>query len=169
MKRRTKTGKRKAAPKRRTEQVFFKAEQAAIRNAGDVEMLNAAREKDVERVLSFYADDASMFPPNAPIATGKEAIRTVCSPIFANPGFTINWHKTKVGLSRAGDLAYATGTYEVTTHDPQGNPVTDRGKDVTVWKKQADRSWKIVADIWNSDRPLPAPPKPNGTPESTDS
>ena len=51
------------------------AEEAAIRNAGDVELLNAAKTGDVERLVSFQADGASMFPPNAPIATGKEARR----------------------------------------------------------------------------------------------
>jgi ketosteroid isomerase-like protein len=31
--------------------------------------------------------------------------------------------------------------------------VADRGKYLAVWKKQADGSWKIEADMWNSDLP----------------
>jgi ketosteroid isomerase-like protein len=50
-------------------------------------------------------------------------------------------------------LAYSHGTYEVTVNDPEGNPVTDKGKWVTAWEKQPDGTWKIVADIWNSDGP----------------
>jgi len=49
----------------------------------------------------------------------------------------------------------------MTTKDSRGGPpVTDRGKLVEVWKKQADGKWKTVADIFNSDLPLPAPPEP---------
>jgi ketosteroid isomerase-like protein len=44
----------------------------------------------------------------------------------------------------------------LTTPDPAGKPVTDRGKYVTIWKKQADGSWKVIADIFNSDLPMPA-------------
>ena len=44
----------------------------------------------------------------------------------------------------------------VTTTDPQGNPVTDRGKYVVVWKKQPDGSWKAISDIFNSDLPAPS-------------
>jgi len=28
---------------------------------------------------------------------------------------------------------------------------------VAVWKKQADRNWKVAVDIWNTDLPLPTP------------
>ena len=44
----------------------------------------------------------------------------------------------------------------MTMTDPKAKkPVTDKGKYVTVYKKQADGSWKAVADIMNSDMPLP--------------
>ena len=41
------------------------------------------------------------------------------------------------------------------TNPKTKKPVTDKGKYVTVYKKQADGSWKAVADILNSDMPLP--------------
>jgi ketosteroid isomerase-like protein len=37
--------------------------------------------------------------------------------------------------------------------------VTDQGKLVEVWKKQADGKWKTVADIFNSDLPASPPPE----------
>jgi ketosteroid isomerase-like protein len=43
--------------------------------------------------------------------------------------------------------------------DAQGKPVTDHGKLVEVWKKQADGKWKTVADTFNSDLPSSAPPE----------
>jgi uncharacterized protein (TIGR02246 family) len=130
-------------------------DERAIRET-DMAMSKAGGAKDLEHVLAFYADEASMFPPNAAIATGKEAIRAVWSQLLANPGFAVSWQPTKVEASRGGDLGYSSDTYEVTLHDPTGKPVTDRGKYVAVWKKQADGSWKAVADIFNSDLPAPA-------------
>ena len=131
------------------------AEEAAIRNAGDVELLNAAKTGDVERLVSFQADGASMFPPNAPIATGKEARRGVWSDIAASP--SVDWQTSSVEVSRAGDVAYSWGTYELGVTDAEGNPATEIGKWVNVWKKQPDGAWKQVVVIWNPDQPAPVP------------
>jgi len=130
------------------------ADEAAIRNAGDVGMLGAAREKNVVSMLAFYTDDASMLPPNAPTARGKEAIGAVWTQLLANPD--MSWQTTKVEVSSASDLAYATGTYEITVDASEDNPVSEIGKWVTVWKKQPGGPWKQVVGIWNSDQPPPS-------------
>ena len=134
-------------------QVDVEADKAAIRDLMDVQWLNAAQAKDVDTVLSVFADDASSFPPNASIVTGKEAIRARQSEVYSEPRVAISWQTTKVEVSRSGDLAYSHGTYEETVNDPEGNPVTDKGKWVTVWEKQPDGTWKVVVDIWNSNQP----------------
>ncbi len=127
------------------------ADKAAIRSAADVGMLGAAKEKNVEGVLVYYTDDASLLPPNAPTARGKEAIGAIWTQLLANPD--VSWQTTRVEVSSAGDLAYATGTYKITVDASDDNPVSEIGKWVAVWKKQADGSWKCVADIFNSDGP----------------
>ncbi len=133
-------------------QVDVVAEEAAIRAAED-EALEIAQAKDAERWASVYADDARVFPPYAPLVTGKEAVRNLFAELFASPGFEIDWEVTQVEVSRAGDLGYVVGTHEVTVNDAEGNPVIDRGKWIAIWKMQADGQWKLVADIWNSDAP----------------
>ncbi len=137
-------------------QVDVEAEAAAIREATDVEWLEAGQAKDLDRFVSFYTDDASLFLPNAPIVTGKEAIRSGMSQAFSTPGFAISWQTTNIEVSRAGDLAYSYGTYEETANDPEGNPVSERGKWVAIWEKQPDGSWKVVIEILNSDGPAPS-------------
>ena len=57
-------------------------------------------------------------------------------------------------------LFRSSGTYEETMTDANGKPVKDRGKYIEIFKKQADRTWKVVADIWNSDLPASAPAAP---------
>jgi ketosteroid isomerase-like protein len=44
----------------------------------------------------------------------------------------------------------------MTENDAAGKPMTDKGKYLEVWKKQADGTWKCVVDMFNTD--LPAPP-----------
>lgn len=140
--------------------VDVEAEAAAIREATDVEWLKAGQAKDLERWVSFHTDDAVLLPPNAPIVTGKEAIRAFVSKLLSSPGYAGSWHTTKIEVSRSGDLAYSYGPQETTVHDAEGNPVTDQQKWVAVWKKQPDGSWKCVVLILNSDLPLPAATKP---------
>ncbi len=90
-------------------------------------------------------------------ATTKEAIRSIWKEVVASPGAALSWKATKVEVAKSGDLACVSGTYEQTTIDASGKPVTDRGKYVEVWEKQADGKWKCGADIWNSDLPATAP------------
>ncbi|MBZ5514181.1 MAG: SgcJ/EcaC family oxidoreductase [Acidobacteriia bacterium] len=130
------------------------ADERAIREA-DVAGSKAAAAKDVEAYVGLYAEDALVLPPNAPMQTGKEAIRKSTSETMASPGFALSFQPSKVEASRAGDLAYDVGTYQFAVNDAKGKPVSDRGKYVVVWKKQPDGKWKIVADIFNSDLAVP--------------
>jgi ketosteroid isomerase-like protein len=120
----------------------------AIRDLDD-QWSKAAGAKDVDKTISFYSDDALVMPPNAPSATTKEAIRKIWKDLLTDAN--ISWKTKKVEVAQSGDLAFSSGTYEVTLNDPTGTPVNDRGKYLEVWKKQPDGSWKCVADIWNSD------------------
>jgi uncharacterized protein (TIGR02246 family) len=135
-----------------------KAIEQALRDL-DAQWSAAAGDKDLEKTISFYSADAIVLPTNAPTATTKEAIRNAWKDLLASPGLMISWKTTKVEVARSGDIAYTTGTYELTMNDASGKLVPDHGKYVEVWKKQADGKWKVVADIWNSDLPLPSPEK----------
>src|SRR6266513_2211098 len=125
----------------------------------DAKWSAAAGAKDVDKTVSYYAADAIVMPPNAPAATTKEAIRSAWKEMLTSPGAAISWKATKVEVAKSGDMACVSGTYEETTTDASGKPVKDRGKYVEVWEKQADGTWKVVADIWNSDLPASAAEK----------
>ncbi len=129
-------------------------EEQAVR-ATDAQWLAAVKAKDFDRALAFWSDDATVFAPNTPVMVGKEAIRKYVTEASAIPGFSINWTTDKVLVSSSGDLAYSSGANEITFTTPAGKPVTEHNKGVVVWKKQADGSWKCVADIWNAEAPPP--------------
>jgi uncharacterized protein (TIGR02246 family) len=123
----------------------------------DAQWSKTAMANDLEGSVSYYSDDASMLPPNAPIATGKQAIRAVWASLLS-PDVTVSWQVSKAEAAQSGELAYVMGVYSITAKNPKGKSQEDRGKLVEVWKKQADGKWKVVADIFNSD--LPATPAP---------
>jgi uncharacterized protein (TIGR02246 family) len=124
----------------------------AIR-AADQQWEKAVVARDLEKSVAFCAPEASMLPPNAPIASGTDAIRKVLAGYFALPGFNLTWASVAAEVSRSGDMGYTRGTFQLSFNGPSGQKVSDTGKYVTVWKKQADGSWKVVADIFNSDLP----------------
>jgi ketosteroid isomerase-like protein len=130
-----------------------KAIEQTLRDLDD-QWSTAAGAKNLEKTISFYSADAIVLPPNAPVATTKEAIRKIWQDLLATPGFVMRWRTTKVEVATSGDLACLSGTYELTMNDPSGKPITDQGKYVEVWEKQADGKWKCGTDIWNSDLPV---------------
>lgn len=125
----------------------------------DAQWSKAAGAKDLDKTVSYYSDNAIVMPPNAPSATTKEAIRKAWRDLLTSPGAAISWKTTKVEVAQSGDIAYLSGTYELTMNDASGKPANEKGKYVEIFKKQADGTWKCVSDIWNSDLPASAPPE----------
>jgi ketosteroid isomerase-like protein len=114
----------------------------------------AAAGKDVDKIVSYWADDAVVIPQGQPIVEGKAAIRAFVTSSLAIPGFHIHWVSSKVSFSPDGRLAYMQATSEMTEPGPTGAPITLPGRAVTVWRREPDGQWRCVVDIWN-DPPAP--------------
>jgi uncharacterized protein (TIGR02246 family) len=126
-------------------------DEAAIR-AASAAWSKAATAKDIEMCVSVYAEDAERLPDSAPAIIGKEGIRKEWTALLATPGQGLSWTTEKIEIARSGDLAYETGPYEFKMLDKKNKPMTQKGKFLVAWKKQADGSWKVVADIDNRDQ-----------------
>jgi len=109
--------------------------------------------KDVDKFLSYYAPDATTYPPGMPAVTGADALRKLFTEMMSAPGFSLTWTPTKADVASNGDLGSTAGTYEMSMAG-----ATDKGKYVTLWKKQPDGEWKVTDDIINSDAPPQGPP-----------
>jgi ketosteroid isomerase-like protein len=120
--------------------------------------MKAAAAKDLEAFVAFYAEDASILSPNAPIFSGKQPIKDGLKPMLSDPQFSLALMPTRVEVSKSGDMAFTQGPYKMTFSDMRGNKFEDEGKYLTVWRRLADGSWKAVEDTMNSDLPLPPPP-----------
>ena len=126
----------------------------------DIATIRANVDAYVQSVLSadwpawaaLFTDDALIMAPNEPVVEGRAAIQAWGEAFPTLTEFT----STPVEINGRTDLAYIRGTYSYTaTVEGAPEPVTDSGKYLVLLRKQADGSWLVAADIWNSDQPLP--------------
>lgn len=120
--------------------------------ATNARFVDAFKKGDKSTMMANYASDAVVMMPGAPASQGSAEVEKVFTDFLAQ--FALKEiHVVTVDVLVAGDLAVETGTYSWTLTPKKGPDVTDNGKYLTVWKHQADGSWKIVRDINNSDLP----------------
>jgi ketosteroid isomerase-like protein len=111
------------------------AEKAFSKKAGETTIHDA--------FVAFMAPDGVLFRPdpmNAQEFLSKQPAR---------PGL-LTWFPAYAEVSLAGDLGYDTGPAEY--RDKAGDPPS-RTQFATVWKKQADGSWKAMIDLGVTDVP----------------
>lgn len=117
--------------------------------------LKDSNSKDADKWASYFAEDGCALYPGTEILNGKAAIKAAMAPYFADPNFSLNFQPARAMASKGGDMVYSQGTYTMTGTNPKTKkPMTDKGKYLTVYTKQADGSWKAVADTYNSDSPM---------------
>ncbi len=110
----------------------------------------ASEGKDLERILSFWSDDATVFPPGSPVVQGKPALRSFVQQSLSTPGFHISWRSDKASVSADGTMGFTTGTNALTVPGPDGKVITIAGRSVSVWRRLPGGEWKCVIDIWNA-------------------
>jgi len=108
---------------------------------------------DAAALTEQFADGAIRLPPNGPIQVGKEAILSSLRAFLDL--YSVEEVDVAEDVRVVGDLAFArgTGASKSTPKVPGAAIINDKGKWVSVYRRQSDRSWKIIVDIWNSDLP----------------
>ena len=111
--------------------------------------------KDIEKIVSYWSDDAQVLQPGLPPIDGKTAIRAFVAASLKIPGFKIHWVSEKPVLSPDGRMAYVLSKVETTAPGANGSLQSTHGRSVTVWRRDADGTWRCVVDISN-DAPAAA-------------
>jgi len=137
------------------QQVDVNAERAAIENmlADWVEATNQSGEAGADGYVSFVTEDAVYLPPNAVLVEGRAGVREMMLGFTMAEDFSVTWSATSINVAADGKQAYGFGKFEYSLKDDAGNPVTDIGKWVDVFEKQADGSWLCSVVMFNSDLP----------------
>lgn len=93
--------------------------------------------------MEFIAADGLLFRPKA--VNGKKWMSE--HPVPASDSHPLlAWQPTFADMSLAGDLGFTTGPWEFKNDIKDAKPA-GYGHFVTLWKKQADGSWKFVLDL----------------------
>lgn len=127
----------------------IEAEKKALIQA-ETDFETARAQKGMEGWLSFFAEDTANIIPGKPITFSKADMREQLTKNW-NPDMILKWQPVKVDVAASGDLAYTIGTWQITGKNRKGEPISMTGKYVTIWKKQADGTWKVAVDIGNAD------------------
>jgi len=105
---------------------------------------------DLEGWISLWTDDGIQMFPGVPARIGKKQIRAGMKPAFDQ--FILKMEITNEELRVAGDLGFARGTYaESIVPKSGGEREKYDGKYLTILERQADNSWKVARDCFNSN------------------
>lgn len=137
---------------------FYAAPAFAQKNVGDLKAIveterafsRMSEEQGTREAFdAFIADDGILFRPTP--VFGKKWMQE--HPLPASPTRSVlSWQPIFADVSRAGDLGYTTGPWQF-LKDLDGKPQAF-GNFMTVWKKQANGSWRFVLDLGISN-PMP--------------
>ena len=105
--------------------------------------------QNIDRIVSFWSDDAQVLQPGLPPIGGKTAIRSFVTASLKIPGFKIHWVSEKPVFSPDGKMAYMLGAVETTAPGANGTLESTHGRGLTIWRRDSDGVWRCVVDITN--------------------
>ena len=102
------------------------------------------RERGGAGFASWFAEDGVALGNGQPPVIGKVAIEKSAN--WSPQTYQLTWTPTDAQMGPSGDMGYTWGHFEGRSKDAAGNPVLTSGRYMTIWRKQADGSWKVVLD-----------------------
>ena len=123
----------------------------------DAEWANLATAgKDIEKIVSYWSDDAVLIFPGQPVLEGKTAIRAYVTSSLNTPGFKIHWVSQKPVFSPDGKFAYMRATDELTSAWAQRHLDVSTSSRPIRLASRSRRQRYCVMDIANEE-PLATP------------
>ncbi len=92
--------------------------------------------------LEFFAPDGIVL---APAPTNARALYSARPAPATRPPSTLDWAPVSGAVAAAGDLGWTTGPYRHS--DDTGREPARFGYYFSIWRKQADGSWKVALDV----------------------
>lgn len=107
-----------------------------------------------EAWTSWFQEDGSVIQEGTGEIRGRAAIEAAMAGLD-EPSVSLRWEPLRADIAASGDLGWTTGTWVSEGPDPEGGTVRSEGRYVTIWRRQADGSWKVVMDLGNTVEPEP--------------
>jgi ketosteroid isomerase-like protein len=128
--------------------------------AGNKGYTQALLKGDATAAAGYWDENAVSLSSNMPMVRGRAAIEKGLTVLIQSGMKYKEFTTTTISVEGAGDIAVELGRAFL-TFEMNGRVIADTVKYLTVWKKQADASWKIAYDSPSTDIPAPAiPPEP---------
>ena len=110
--------------------------------------------KNLDALVQPYASDAVFVLPGLPAQVGTSAIRNVYVEALKDPNFDLTLTSDRMEVAQSGELAFSQGHFTMKGTDPKTKQPTTTmiGPYLTIFKKQADGSWKAIQD-WVAANP----------------
>jgi len=101
----------------------------------------------VSAAFLAYADKNAVLMRNNILINGKKNIRLYFeNQSEENTTINLSWKPDFIEVSKSGDLGYTYGKYKHSFINSKGDTINTKGFFHTIWKKQADETWKFVWD-----------------------
>ena len=136
------------------------AEEPAVDIAADVQTIKSITEEcsrawnegDYEGYLAIIDEEAMFLPPNSPPIGGMETIRSVYKTSFDSLDFNVTITTEEIQVS--GDMAYSLDNWRGSMNPKDGSePIVFDNKNLLIYKRQADGSWKTWRSMYSSNIP----------------
>lgn len=125
---------------------IHQADQDALQQAAD-NLLRAVNNDDLSGFLDAVTDDVVLMPPGRPTVNGKGILRSWAKETFGQFTSDEDWFEDEVLVS--GDWGFVRGNYALVFELEGGESEERSGKQLLVFKRAEDGSWKLARAIWN--------------------
>lgn len=118
-----------------------------VQNTIDM-FVKAMNANDIDKLIEFYTENAIQMPPGQNMLRGKQAIKEEWERLNST---NVELIMDTIEMTRSDDFVYQVNkvTFKWQVKD-QDSVFTTQDKNVLIWKKQSDNTWKLHIDIWNS-------------------
>jgi uncharacterized protein (TIGR02246 family) len=120
-------------------------------DAGNAKYIGAFSKLDANALAAVYDQDGVRLGPKGTYARGRDAIAKKVNQFMQSVSGPIKVTIDTTNLWVVDATAYETGKYTYTFTLTGKNESQVGGHYATIWKKQADKSWRILADMGVSD------------------
>jgi len=110
---------------------------AAEVKAAETAFAKTMAERRLDQFADYVAEDAVFNGGQTHV--GRAAVLAAWKPLFDGPKAPFSWAPDAVAPAADGRHAVSTGL----ARDPQGRPIS---RFTSLWRKEADGRWRVVAD-----------------------
>ena len=103
---------------------------------------------DAEKVMATFVSEPILSPSGLDYLEGQKAARDFWFPADSPATNVTRFDTEELEIDGSGDLGFVRGTFTL-AFDYDGVSYENRGKFVTILRKQADGEWLITHHLWD--------------------